>query len=67
MAELSVAILGLNRTSASMGLALKRYSKKGGKHNFSITGYDSRAATLKQAKKMGTVDNTESRITSARC
>lgn len=65
MAELSVAILGLNRTSASMGLALKRYSKKGGKHNFNITGYDSNAESLKQAKKLGAIDNTENRITNA--
>lgn len=65
MAELSVAILGLNRTSASMGLALKRYTKKGGKHNFKVTGYDSRADNTKQAKKMGALDNTESRITNA--
>lgn len=65
MANLSVAILGLNRTSASMGLALKRFMKKGGKHQFTITGYDSESDTLKVAKKMGAVDNTESRAENA--
>ncbi|GAB5490746.1 MAG: prephenate/arogenate dehydrogenase family protein [Phototrophicaceae bacterium] len=65
MAELSVAILGLDRTSASMGLALKRYTKKGGKHNFNITAYDSSPDVLKQAKKLGAVDNTENRISNA--
>ena len=65
MANLNVAILGMNRTSASMGLALKRYTKKGGKHKFNITGYDSVPETLKVAKKMGAVDKTESHADSA--
>lgn len=59
MANLSIAILGLNRTTTSMGLSLKRYMKKGGKHKFEIVGYDPDTDNLKQVKKMGAVDNTE--------
>ncbi|MEO1289957.1 MAG: prephenate dehydrogenase/arogenate dehydrogenase family protein [Chloroflexota bacterium] len=35
--------------------------KKGGKHKFSIVGYDSTSDNLKVAKKMGAVDKTETR------
>jgi len=59
MADLTIAILGLNRRTVSMGLSLKRYMKKGGRHSFEIVGYDPDANNLKQAKKMGAVDNTE--------
>ncbi|MGB7341936.1 MAG: prephenate dehydrogenase/arogenate dehydrogenase family protein [Phototrophicaceae bacterium] len=61
MANLSVAILGMNRTTTSFGLALKRFTKKGGKHSFVVTGFDRTSEHLKQAKKMGALDNTESR------
>lgn len=61
MAELSIAILGLNRTSTSIGLALKRYNKKSKKHQFTVTGYDISGDSTKMAKKMDAVDNTEKR------
>jgi len=59
MSSLSIALLGLNRVSASIGLALKRYMKKGGKYQFTITGYDYSADMAKQAKKMGAIDKSE--------
>ncbi|MGJ3237449.1 MAG: prephenate dehydrogenase [Anaerolineae bacterium] len=61
MAQLTVAILGLNRTTAAIGLALKRYTKKGGKHSFNITGYDSVSDHTKQAKKLQAINQSESR------
>lgn len=61
MAELSIAILGLNRTSTSVGLALKRYGKKGAKHKFTVKGYDRSSDNSKMAKKMGAVIKTENR------
>jgi prephenate dehydrogenase len=65
MATLSVALLGLNRMSASIGLALHRYIKKGGKHQFQITGYDFSADNEKQAKKMGAIDRSEHQVSNA--
>lgn len=59
MSSLSVAILGLNRISASIGLALKRYEKKGRRYEFSITGYDYSSERSKQAQKMGAIDKSE--------
>lgn len=59
MATLSVALLGLNRVSASIGLALSRYMKKGGKHQFQVTGYDFSIDNEKKAKKMGVIDKIE--------
>ena len=40
MANLSIALIGLNRISTSLGLALRRYMHKGGKHQFKIVGHD---------------------------
>jgi prephenate dehydrogenase len=65
MATLSVALLGLNRLSVSIGLSLKRYMKKGGKHQFKITGYDFSAENEKKAKKMGAIDQIEHNMTKA--
>lgn len=58
MADLKVAILGLNRIGASVGLALKRYMADGGKHNFEIVGYDYSDARSKASQKMGAVERT---------
>jgi prephenate dehydrogenase len=53
MATISVAILGLGRLGASVGLALKRYNdSKDARDKFSITGVDTRA----EAQKTGAVD-----------
>lgn len=65
MAEISVTILGLNRLSTSIGLALKRYVKKGGKHQFQITGYDISAENEKKAKKLEAIDRNEHNIANA--
>jgi prephenate dehydrogenase len=65
MATLGVAILGLNRFSASVGLALRRYMTKGGKYQFQITGYDYSADIVKQAQKMGAIDRSERHVYSA--
>ncbi|MDQ7025859.1 MAG: prephenate dehydrogenase/arogenate dehydrogenase family protein [Anaerolineae bacterium] len=62
MATLSVAILGLNRVSASVGLALRRYMSKGGKYQFQITGYDYASDVTKKSQKMGAIDRSERRI-----
>ena len=62
MTTLSVAILGLNRMSASVGLALRRYMKKGGKYQFQIVGYDYASDAAKEAQKMGAIDRTERRV-----
>lgn len=65
MAELSIALLGLNRTTTSIGLALKRYMKKGGKHKFNIVGFDYVSDNGKKAKKIGAIDNSEGRVHNA--
>lgn len=65
MATLSIALIGLNRVSTSIGLSLKRYMAKGGKHKFNIVGYDVNSDNEKAAKKMGAVDATERRLPAA--
>lgn len=56
MANLTITFLGLNRLTVSMGLALRRFTAKGGKHKFNIIGSDRNSDNEKQAKKMGAVD-----------
>jgi prephenate dehydrogenase len=57
MSTINVAILGLNRLSASVGLALKRYnSGKDARHTFKLVGYDA-AGTAADAPKRGMVDS----------
>jgi prephenate dehydrogenase len=58
METLNIGILGLNRISTSMGLALKRYAKTG-KYQFDIVGYDTFSANEKSAQKSGAIDRTE--------
>lgn len=65
MSTLTVAILGLNRVSASVGLALRRYMNKGGKYQFQIVGYDFSNETVKQAQKLGAIDRSERQVFSA--
>lgn len=59
MASLKVTFVGLNRVTGSMGLALKRYMKKGGKHAFQIIGHDYDTSKEKDAQKMGAIDHGE--------
>lgn len=57
MAEVKVAILGLERVGASFGLALKRYMQdKEAAHRFILTGHDERGYNSKTAKEMGALD-----------
>lgn len=59
MAEVKVAILGLERLGASIGLALKAYmTEKDARHTFVITGHDDRGYNAKTAKTLGAVDAT---------
>jgi prephenate dehydrogenase len=65
MANLTVALLGLTRTTGSVGLALRRYANKGGKHNFTVIGHDLSKELMKEAQTAGFVDRSEGRITQA--
>lgn len=57
MAEVQVAILGLNRIGTSIGMALKKYNgRAGAKHQFRVTGYSTRTDEVKAAQKLGAVD-----------
>lgn len=60
MADVNVAILGLERLGTSFGLALKRYMQdKEASHRFTIVGSDGRGYNTKEAKRLGAVDSTE--------
>lgn len=59
MSTLTIAILGLNRVGASVGLALRRYVKKGGKYRFDLVGHDFNSDNEKKALKLGAVDRVE--------
>lgn len=61
MAEVTVALLGLGRVGASMGLALKRYGAQGKEHTFKITGYDSTPDNVKAAKTLKAIDESAPR------
>lgn len=65
MADVSIAILGMNRVGTSLGLALKRYNERGEAHNFTITGYDQSQNTLKMVQEMNAVDTTVNRLENA--
>ncbi len=59
MAEIRVAILGLDRLGASIALRLRAYVENGGKHRFQIVGYDSREDFEKPARKLKVFDKVE--------
>ena len=59
MAELTVAILGLDRLGASIALRLKAYAEKGGQHRFTLVGYDNREDFEKPARKLKVFDKIE--------
>ena len=61
MAELTVAVLGLDRLGASIALRLQTYVKKGGQHRFQLIGYDSRDDFEKPARKLKAFDKVERR------
>jgi len=62
MADVSVAILGLNRVGTSIGLALKRYNARGEAHNFDVSGYDHNQTTIKTVDTMKAVNSTSNRL-----
>ncbi|MFN8529203.1 MAG: prephenate dehydrogenase/arogenate dehydrogenase family protein [Anaerolineae bacterium] len=56
-ATIEVAVLGLGRVGASIGMALKRYnSTKNAAQQFRVTGYDLSEVNASQAKSMGAFD-----------
>ena len=65
MAQLTVAILGLDRLGASIALRLRTYAEKGGQHSFGIIGYDSRDDYEKPARKLKVFDKVERQAHSA--
>jgi len=58
MANLTVAILGLDRLGASIALQLRAHEKQG-KHRFRLLGYDSREDYEKPARKLKVLDKVE--------
>ena len=55
-----VSIIGLNRLSTSLALALKRYQgQPKAQHTFTITGSDERDSSMKVAQKLGALDRSE--------
>lgn len=65
MADVSLAILGMNRVGVSVGLALRRYNQQGGDHQFTVTGYDTNNASLKTAQKMNAIGTGANRLEQA--
>jgi prephenate dehydrogenase len=65
MANVSIAILGLGRTGASAGLALKRYNAEKRDHQFAITGYDTSRDNVKNAQAINAINKVENRPESA--
>lgn len=59
MSKLNVAILGLGRVGASIGLALKRAMTQNPKLAFELVGYDSQQSNEKAAQKLGAVTRIE--------
>ena len=59
MANLTIAILGLDRLGVSIALRLKTYVEKGGQHRFALIGYDSRDDFEKPARKRKVFDKVE--------
>jgi prephenate dehydrogenase len=57
MGKITVTIIGLGRTGASIGLALKRYNQRpNAQHQFEIIGVEDRASVLEDAEKIGAFD-----------
>lgn len=65
MAELTVAILGLDRLGVSIALRLRSYTEKGGRHRFALVGHDSRDDFEKPARKQKVFAKVERKIHAA--
>jgi len=64
--HVNVSIIGLDRISTSFALALKRYqSQPKARHTFTIIGNDIRAQPMKDAHKLGAVDNFDRKLLKA--
>lgn len=64
--HVNVTLVGLDRISASLALALKRYqSRSKTAHTFTIVGSDIRPNPMKAAEKIGAVDSTNRSLTRA--
>lgn len=60
MATVSIAVLGMGRIGASIGLALKRYNdKKDAQHKFEVVCADLRAGIREDAEKVGVAERVE--------
>jgi len=59
MPTLKVAILGLNRLGASMGLALRRYGRGEAKYQFDVIGHDYSAEVERKARELGAIARAE--------
>jgi prephenate dehydrogenase len=58
--HVNVSIIGLDRLSTSLALALKRYQgQPKAQHTFTLTGSDERDSALKAAQKLGALDRSE--------
>ena len=63
---IKIAIIGLNRMSASLGLALRAHGQQpDAKVQFEITGQDADSNTMKHAVTIGAIDSTNSNARSA--
>ncbi|HLY24851.1 MAG TPA: prephenate dehydrogenase/arogenate dehydrogenase family protein [Aggregatilineales bacterium] len=57
MAKVEVALIGLDRRTVSLGLALKAHAAKAdARHSFTITGYDEDPFAVETAEKLGALD-----------
>ncbi len=65
MANLTIAILGLDRLGVSIAMRLRAYVEKGGRHRFETIGYDSRDDYEKPARKQKALDKVERRAYTA--
>lgn len=64
--HVNITIVGLNRLSVSLALALKRYqAQPKSQHSFTIIGNDAQAYPMKTAQKMGAIDNFDIKLLKA--
>lgn len=64
--HVNVCIIGLNRLSTSLALALKRYQgQPKAQHTFTIIGCDTQTQPMKTAQKLGAIDNFDIKLRKA--
>ncbi len=64
--RVNVAVVGLDRLSTSFALALKRYQESPkAEHSFNIIGRDLRGQAMKEAAKLGALDNFNRKLQNA--